>query len=76
MSEVFRLPDGTYDVVVVDATADNDALAIEITILSGAHKGDVVGIRATGLDVDELDLLGLPGTLTVEDGVPRFLVDP
>jgi hypothetical protein len=75
MTEVFRLPDGTYDVVVVDATADRDALAIEITILSGAHKGDVVGIRATGLDVDELDLLGMPGTLTVEDGVPRFLVD-
>ena len=75
MTEVFRLPDGTYDVLVVDATADSDALAIEITILSGAHKGDVVGIRATGLAVDELDLLGMPGTLTVEDGVPCFVVD-
>ena len=75
MSEVFRLPDGTYDVVVVDATADDDALAIEITILAGAHKGEVVGIRAIGLDVDELELLGLPGTLTVEDGAPRFVVD-
>ena len=75
MTDVFRLPDGTYDVVVVDATAAGDALAIEITILGGADKGDVVSIRATGLGVDELDLLGMPGTLTVEDGVPRFVVD-
>jgi exosome complex RNA-binding protein Rrp42 (RNase PH superfamily) len=75
MTEVFRLPDGTYDVVVVDATAENEAIAIEITIISGEHKGDVVAIRATGLGVDELDLLGMPGTLTVENGVPRFAVE-
>ena len=76
MTDVFRLPDGTYDVVVVDAAADGDALAIEITILGGAHKGEVVGIRATHLELDELDLLGMPGTLTVEDGAPRFVVEP
>ena len=75
MTEVFRLPDGAYDVLVVDATADGDAIAIEITIIGGEHKGDVVAIRATDLDVDELDLLGMPGTLTVEDDVPRFVVD-
>ena len=75
MTEMFRLPDGTYDVMVVDATADGDAIAIEITIVSGEHKGDVVALRATGLDVDELDLLGMPGTLTVENGVPRFVVE-
>ena len=75
MTEVFRLPDGTYDALVVDANADRDAIALEITIISGVHKGDVVALRATGLDVDELDLLGMPGTLTVEDGVPRFVVD-
>ena len=75
MTEAFRLRDGTYDVLVVDATAENDALAIEITIISGEHKGHVVAIRATGLAVEALDLLGMPGTLTVEDGVPRFAVD-
>jgi hypothetical protein len=72
---MFRLPDGTYDVLVVDATADGDALAIEITIIGGDHKGDVVSVRATGLGVDELDLLGMPGTLHVVDGAPRFTVD-
>lgn len=75
MTDVFPLPDGRYDVLVVDATADDDALAIEITILAGAHKGEVVGVRATGVKLDELDLLGLPGTLLVENGVPRFAVD-
>jgi hypothetical protein len=76
MTEVFRLPDGTYDALVVDAsTDDDDTIALEITIISGQHKGDVVALRATGLDVDELDLLGMPGTLSVEDGVPRFAVD-
>ena len=76
MTDVFRLPDGSYDVIVVDATTDGDAIAIEITILGGAHKGEVVGIRATHLDVDELDLLGMPGTLTVDDGAPRFVLEP
>lgn len=75
MTEVFRLADGTYDVLVVDASADGDAIELEITIVSGEHKGDVVALRATGLDVDELDLLGMPGTLSVENGVPRFVVD-
>ncbi|MEY2448880.1 MAG: hypothetical protein QOH79_2356 [Acidimicrobiaceae bacterium] len=75
MTEMFRLPDGTYDVLVVDATADGDALAIEITIIGGDHKGDVVSVRATGLGVDELDLLGVPGTLHVVDGAPRLTVD-
>jgi hypothetical protein len=77
MSEVFRLPDGTYDVLVVDAvTDDNDVLAIEITILGGEHKGEVIGIRATGLDIDEVDALGVPGTLTVTDGRPHFVLEP
>ena len=75
MTEMFQLDDGTYDVLVIDATADGDALALEITIVSGEHKGEVAGLRATGLDVDELELLGMPGTLTVENGVPRFAVD-
>jgi hypothetical protein len=75
MTGVFHLPDGAYDVIVVDATRDGDALAIEITILAGDHKGEVAGVRATGLRVDEFDLLGLPGTLHVENGVPRFTID-
>lgn len=75
MTEAFRLPDGAYDVLVVDAAAEGETLALEITIVSGNHKGEVVGIRATNYDVDELELLGMPGTLHVENGVPRFVVE-
>jgi len=75
MTDAFRLPDGAYDVLVVDATRHGETLAIEITIVSGDHKGEVVGVRATGYDADELELLGMPGTLHVENGVPRFVVE-
>jgi hypothetical protein len=75
MTEPLRLADGRYDVLVVDATADEGEFVIELTILAGEHKGEVVGLRAAGLDVDELELLGLPGTLDVENGVPRFAVE-
>ena len=69
------LEDGSYDAIVVDATVDGDVVALDLTILDGPHKGEVVAVRATGLHVDELDVLGLPGTLVVENGVPRFDVE-
>ena len=75
MNNGFQLGDGVYDVLVVDATAEGDALAIEITILAGEHKGEVVALRATGLGTDELELLGMPGTLRVENGVPRLDIE-
>ena len=75
MTAVLQLEDGGYDVLVVDATASEDGIVIELTILSGAHKGDVVAVRATGFGVNDVELLGLPGTLHVEKGVPRFVLE-
>lgn len=70
------LPDGTYDVFVVDAVADGpDALQLELTILAGDHKGEVVPLRTTGLGRDELDALGMPGLLTVADGEPTLSLE-
>ena len=69
------LPDGRYDVFVVDATADGPVLAVDVTILAGEHKGEVLSVRAQGLAVDELEALGLPGTLTVEDGEPSLALE-
>ena len=70
------LPDGRYDVFVVDATADGPtALRVDLTILAGEHKGEVLSVRAQGLAVDELEALGLPGTLTVEDGEPSLALE-
>lgn len=69
------LADGTYDVIVVDAQTDADAVHLEVTILAGEHKGEVVGVRAVGMAIDELDALGMPGTLTVQDGAPSIALD-
>jgi hypothetical protein len=77
---VIVLPDGSYDVFIVDATAVADAagadvVQLSLTVLSGPSKGEVVDVRAAGLGRDELDLLGMPGTLVVENGAPRITVD-
>lgn len=75
------LEDGTYDAFVVDATTEpsepgrTDALRLDLTILTGPHKGEVVSMRAVGLGIDELDALGTPAILTVRDGEPTVVVD-
>lgn len=70
------LEDGTYDVFVVDAEAqDAEGLRLDLTILTGPHKGEVVSMQATGLGVGEVDALGMPGTLTVIGGEPSVVLD-
>jgi hypothetical protein len=70
------LEDGTYDAVIVDAEErDDGALHLELTIVAGDRKGDVVAVTARGLGRDALDVLGLPVTVTVEDGAPRVVVE-
>lgn len=76
-----RLPDGTYDVIVVDTeVADDGELRIEVAISLGPHVGEVVALRASHIDPrsqlaqleESLDLLGLCGTLRVNKGIPVF----
>ena len=69
------LPDGTYDAFVVDVTVDSGVTTLELTILGGPHKGEVVTVRAQGISGDETDLLGMPATLIVENGTPRVTID-
>ena len=69
------LPDGTYDVFVVDAEADGPTLRLDLTILAGEQKGEMVSMQATGLDVNEVDALGTPGTLTVAGGEPSLALE-
>jgi hypothetical protein len=71
-STMTNLADGTHDVVVVDASEDDDGIVhLELAVTSGARKGDVVRVAAHALARAPLDLLGLPATLHVKDGVPR-----
>lgn len=65
------LDDGVYDAFVVWAeTRDDGAIALDLTVTTGAHKGDVVSVRATGAPRDAIDLVGLPCTLRVRAGEP------
>jgi hypothetical protein len=67
------LDDGDYDVIVVDAEPVDEApgtTSLDLTILSGPARGEMVSVRAKGLAGDPVDLLGLPGTLTVSEGRP------
>jgi hypothetical protein len=60
----------------VDAEAEGPGvLRVEVTILAGEHKGEVVSVRAEGLGMDEIEVLGTPGTLTVEDGEPSLALE-
>ncbi len=71
------LPDGTYDAVVVDATERGDgSVAVDLTIVAGPAKGEVVTLRARDLAGDPIELLGLPATLTVAGGVPSVRFEP
>lgn len=65
------LPDGSYDALVVDAAeGDDGSVAVELTIVAGPTKGEVVALRTAHLAGDPLDLLGMPATITVTGGVP------
>ncbi|MGK2929092.1 MAG: hypothetical protein ACSLFO_05885 [Acidimicrobiales bacterium] len=74
------LEDGTYDAIVFDADGDpdsgNGAITVELTILSGPHKGEVVSVRTADWAGDALDLLAVPATITVTSGEPRVRFEP
>jgi hypothetical protein len=65
------IADGSYDAFIVwaETRADGDT-ALDLTITTGAHKGDVVSLRVTRTRREPLDLVGLPCTLVVEDAQP------
>ena len=72
------LPDGVYDAIVVDAEASgDDRLGVDLAILSGEHRGEVVAVRAPAHPtLDDVDLLGIPATLVVRDGNPAVSFEP
>jgi hypothetical protein len=70
------LDDGSYEALIVDAHAEDDGtVRIELTITTGAHKGEVVQVRGRFPGRDELDLLAAPATLVVSEGQPRVTLD-
>jgi hypothetical protein len=75
MGDDVVMPDGAYDAFVIDASADGAVMHLELTVIAGDLKGEVVTVAATGLDRDEIDLVGLPATITVTGGRPSVEIE-
>lgn len=70
------LDDGTYDVLVIDAREDDeDVLHLELAVVSGAHKGEVVQLSGPRRDRGATSVLGLPATLRVDGASLRLSFD-
>ena len=72
------LEDGTYDVIIVDASTDpeqGEVLHLELTVLAGVHKGEVVPIQASGTGLEDVEALGCPGTVEVLGGVRSLSIE-
>lgn len=72
------LEDGIYDAIVVDAepsATEEDAVDVELTVLAGPHKGEMVTVSARGLGRDPLDLLAVPATIEVRNGSPLLTLE-
>jgi hypothetical protein len=66
------LDDGRYDAFIVWAEARDDGrIAFDLTLTTGAGKGDVLTVLARSTR-DPIALVGLPCTLIVERGEPRI----
>jgi hypothetical protein len=69
------LDDGTYDAFIIDASPRDEGVALEVTITSRAHRGDVIRIvTSTFATHDPLALIGLPCTLHVRGDEVRVIV--
>lgn len=74
------VPDGRYDVFIVDAEPHaehpDSVVAVEVTIVSGEFKGEVIKLNANGISGSDIDLMGMPAVLTVTGGAPVLTVEP
>lgn len=69
------LTDGSYDAFILDAVDVDGGIHVDVTVVAGEHKGEVVAFVGPTTLGDSLDLMGMPATLTVIDGLPSLVVD-
>jgi hypothetical protein len=72
------LDDGSYEAMVIDARDagdDPEAMVLDITVVTGPAKGEVLEVRAVQLQYDAIDLLAMPCILTVQGGQPKLVFD-
>ncbi|MGI8794301.1 MAG: hypothetical protein ACR2H3_14190 [Acidimicrobiales bacterium] len=73
-----ELPDGTFEIFVIDAVTDTDqpsSAELELAIVTGEHKGAIIRLKMKTGGRDPIGMLGLPGTLTVSDGNPSLRIE-
>lgn len=68
-------PDGDYDAFVIDVVEDGTEQRLDLTIVAGELKGQVVSVASEVSLGDFVDLVGMPATLTVRDGLPSVSID-
>ncbi len=67
-----RLNDGAYDAFIIWAEQRDDGVALECTITSGEHRGDLINIVTSSFVArDPFSLIGLACTLIVHDNEIR-----
>ena len=68
------------DVEGGDFEGEGDArgagVRLELTIVAGPHKGDVVAVRAEHLAMTAVEALGLLARLVVTDQQPEVVLEP
>lgn len=74
------LTDGAHPAIVIDCEPgvgdDGTRLThLELALLTGERKGDVVAVTAREDLGDFIELLGMPATVTVTDGQPSVTID-
>ncbi|MDQ2679148.1 MAG: hypothetical protein M3Y51_10435 [Actinomycetota bacterium] len=68
-------PDGDYDAFVIDVVDEPDGQRLDLTIIAGELKGQVVSVSTAEQLGDVASLIGMPATLHVRDGSPAVTID-
>ena len=68
-------PDGDYDAFVIDVVDEPGGQRLDLTIVAGELKGQVVSVSSETPVGDFAELVGMPATLTVRDGAPSVAID-
>jgi hypothetical protein len=71
------LPDGTYDVIIfnVDDQFDPEVHVVDLTVTAGEYRGMTMTLTAPSSMGTMVELIGMPGTLTVVGGTPDLVLD-
>ena len=76
MSEHVPLPDGRYEAFVIDIDdLDDGSRRLDLTIIAGDHKGEVLTLTTENVEGEFTDLIGMPATIVVAGGRPNVTID-